>query len=431
MNRAWKRVTVTVMILGLVFTGPTVAYAAQTASSLPELAKIVNQECMKKSKKIEVNYSGPKKDLAYVTENDDFSFFFCDMALEDDPATSDDADYVTGSLDWSTKKHDFYAEGEKLVIKPVYLETLAQTAYVNEKVPEILAELDVDGMSNYEKVKTIHDYVCDLITYKAGKSVDYFSMYGAIKNRKGVCNAYSLCMYKLLVEAGVPCKYIGGVAGTGNDAEGHAWNIVALGDRWYNLDVTWDDPDDSDGRPNYNYFLKGSKDFDEYDPEEVHTMDKPYRTVKFAKLFPIATNAFNPTMMDDENKTITIGSTAEGIVDSDSEPEETKYTLKDVLEGKWPSNGKFTVKKNKRQEIFLFIEESMDKVIKNVTYKFTTGKSRVKNVHNYKLEYDEKDGLPYTTLTFKGKKKGAVTVKIILKLTNGQSLSVTFKGKVK
>ncbi len=429
MNRVWKRATVTVMILGLIFSGPTVAYAAQTASSLPELAKIVNQECVNKSNKIEVNYTGPKKDLKYVTENNDLSFFFSDMALEDDPATSDDADYVTGSLDWSTKKHDFYAEGNKLVIKPVYMETLAQTVYVNERVPEILAELDVDGMSNYEKVKTIHDYVCDLITYKAGESVDYFSMYGAVKNGEGVCNAYALCMYKLLVEAGVPCKYVGGVAGTGRDSGGHAWNIVALGDRWYCLDATWDDPEDPDEQPSYDYFLKGSKDFDAYDPDQVHTLDKPYRTGKFAKLFPIATNAFNPTMMDDENKTITVGSTAEGM--ADPEPEETKYKLSDIVEDKWPSNGKFSVKKNKRQDIFLIIEKGMDEVIKKVTYKFTTGKSRVKSVHNYKLEYDDEDGFPYTALSFKGKKKGAVAVKIILKLTNGQSLSATFKGKVK
>ena len=434
MNRVWKRAVVTVMILGLIFTGPTVSYAALTASSLSELAKIVNQECVKKSNKIVVNYTGPKKDLDYAVMDEDYSFFRSDMAIEDDPTTSDDADYVTGAFDWSTDKHDLYYEGKKFVFKPVYMETLAQTAYVNEKVPGILSKLGVDGMSNYDKVKTIHDYVCNLITYDSGDESNlYFCMYGAVKNGRAVCNGYALCMYKLLVEAGVPCKYIGGTAGTGRDSGGHAWNIVALGDRWYNLDATWDDSEDE---LTHDYFLKGSSDFDENDPEQPHKMDKSYRTGNFAKLFPIAKNAFNPTLMDDENKTITIGGqtageTTDPEIDPDPEPEVTKYKISDIVDGTWPESGKFTVKKNKTMDIFTFVADGMDKVIKKVTYKFTTGKARVKGVYNYGLNYDEEDGYPYTCLSFKGKKKGAVNVKIIFKLTNGQSLGVTFKGKVK
>ncbi|MEE3468149.1 MAG: transglutaminase domain-containing protein [Eubacterium sp.] len=429
MLKAVKRLVTVVMILGLVLTGPSVAFAAQTASNLTELAKIVNKEGMKRSDKIVVNYTGPEKDIDYVITDEDFSFFTSDIAIEDDPTTSDDADYLAGNLNFSVDKYDMYAEGQKLVIKPLYYETLVQTQYVNERVPEILDELNVAEMSNYEKVRVIHDYVCDMITWTDNGKDIVSTMYGALKNGKALCNSYALCMYKLLVEAGVPCKYVGGLAGSGRDSDGHAWNIVALGDHWYYLDATWDDPEDE---RTYNYFLKGSADFDLADPSEKHTLLKPYSTGKFAKMFPIARNAFNPTMMSDVNNTITIGSTGADTADDPEDPEQdVTYSIDDIVEGTWPYSGKFTVKKGKKQDIQLFLNKGMDSVIKKVSYKFTAGKAKVKSVKNYGVNIDEEDGSPYIAFTFKGKKKGKVKMKVTLQLTNGQKLSVVFSGKVK
>ena len=431
MKRIWKHVFAVVMILSLTITGPSVAFAAQTASNLSQLAKIFNQEGVKRSKSFTVNYTGPEKDIDYVMMDDDFSFYYSDISIEDDPTTSDDADYLVGNLNIYVDTFDFHAEGDKLIFKPLYFETLAQTQYVNERIPQILSSLGVASMSNYDKVVAIHDYVCDLITYTNTEKDIESTMYGALKNGQALCNSYSLCMYKLLVEAGVPCKFVGGMAGTGRDADGHAWNLVALGDHWYCLDATWDDPDDE---ITHDYLLKGSSDFDSADPSQPHKLFKPYRTGEFAELFPIAKSAFNPKVMSDVNTTVKIGGKNAGSTEDPEkiEPgEETEYTLDDIVEGTWPYNKKFSVKKGKTQDIQLFIQKDMDSLIQKVSYKFTSGKKNVKAVKNYGLNVSEEDDGVFAAFTFKGKKKGKVKFKVILTLTNGQKLNVVFSGKVK
>ena len=65
---------------------------------------------------------------------------------------------------------------------------------------------------------------------------------------------------------GIPCTL---VIGKGTNSEGktenHAWNYVKIGDKWYAIDTTWDDPISTTGwvseSSKYKYFLMGSKDF--------------------------------------------------------------------------------------------------------------------------------------------------------------------------
>ena len=56
----------------------------------------------------------------------------------------------------------------------------------------------------------------------------------------------------MMQQLGIPCYYCTGYAG-----EDHAWNIVKLDGAYYNVDVTWDDTEDS----NYNYFNKSDSEY--------------------------------------------------------------------------------------------------------------------------------------------------------------------------
>ena len=56
----------------------------------------------------------------------------------------------------------------------------------------------------------------------------------------------------LMQQAGIPCYYC-----TGYSGENHAWNIIKIGNEYYNVDVTWDDTDPS----TYDYFNQSDAQF--------------------------------------------------------------------------------------------------------------------------------------------------------------------------
>ncbi len=91
------------------------------------------------------------------------------------------------------------------------------------------------GLSdNYEKELYIHNYLADKLTYKHNP-LDQ-SAYSAIVGDNTVCAGYAKAFQYLMQRLGVPTYLCVGSAG-----EMHAWNIIKLGDNYYNVDCTWDD----------------------------------------------------------------------------------------------------------------------------------------------------------------------------------------------
>ena len=125
-----------------------------------------------------------------------------------------------------------------------------------DKTVSALRGVKIDGSSRYAQVRSIHDYVCDLITYNYADTDThkYHCIYNAvIGDHKGVCESYAAAFKMLCDIHGIPCVYVAGLAHAG-DQEGHAWNFVQMEDgNWYFVDATWDDTGSTD-----KYFLKGS-----------------------------------------------------------------------------------------------------------------------------------------------------------------------------
>lgn len=105
--------------------------------------------------------------------------------------------------------------------------------------------------SDYEKEKYVHDKLIEKVSYHLGAEMNQ-SAYSALINGQTVCAGYARAFQYLMQQLGIPCYYCTGYAG-----EEHAWNIVALDDGYYNVDVTWDD---SDGGY-YDYFNKTDMDY--------------------------------------------------------------------------------------------------------------------------------------------------------------------------
>lgn len=142
--------------------------------------------------------------------------------------------------------------------------TFYQTLYVAKRVEEISEELDLNGKSEIEIVKAVHDYLVLNTAYdSASVDEDYdrennwisHTAYGALYYQTAVCDGYSNAFKAFMDYHEIDCIL---VEGEGNGTP-HAWNQVRIDNEWYELDVTWDDPlldgEDRPGNVSYNYFL--------------------------------------------------------------------------------------------------------------------------------------------------------------------------------
>ena len=157
-----------------------------------------------------------------------------------------------------------------------YLSSLEQEEKVDEEVSNLLKSLDLSNKTDYQKVKAIYDYICSNVTYDHDNLNDEsyslkYTAYAALINKTAVCQGYASLFYRLALDAGVDTRVISGEAGGP-----HAWNIVKLNGKYYNLDSTWDA-----GRSTYAYFLKNTNDFDD------HVRDNDYQSNEFIEEYPM------------------------------------------------------------------------------------------------------------------------------------------------
>ncbi len=122
--------------------------------------------------------------------------------------------------------------------------------------------------NTYRDIKMIHDYLIDNIDYdEQYKSIGTYTIYGALIDKKCVCEGYTRAFKYFADAAGITSVMMQGTAtNTQGKTEKHAWNAVRLGESWYLIDTTWDDPVIiGRGRilssTHYRYFLKGSITF--------------------------------------------------------------------------------------------------------------------------------------------------------------------------
>ncbi len=144
---------------------------------------------------------------------------------------------------------------------------------LNYKVNEIIKNNITNEMTLEKKIKTIHDYIINNTKYDKDRSdkniVKYKSdiAFGVLIDGYGLCGGYTDSMMLFLEKFGVKSYKI--------SSENHIWNAVYLNNKRYNLDLTWDDPINSDGSDTleYTYFLVDDQEMFKNDKTE-HTYDK-------------------------------------------------------------------------------------------------------------------------------------------------------------
>lgn len=113
----------------------------------------------------------------------------------------------------------------------------------------IVRELDLANKSEYEKVYYINQYLCDNCIYTPDEDYTWKAQtaYGTLIEGSSVCEGYARSAQLLFSLCDVESFYVVGDTPEG----GHAWNIVKVDGKYYQLDATWNDTDIA---PN-GYFL--------------------------------------------------------------------------------------------------------------------------------------------------------------------------------
>lgn len=163
----------------------------------------------------------------------------------------------------------FYMDAKVKVGKLFYQtkspEAINQMQTAIDATADKLVQEAAGKSSTFEKLKVFHDYLVlnSSFEFSSGDQSYNTSIYNAFGSGEPQgniqCNGYAKAMQYLCDKSGIVSMVV-----TGESAEGasHAWNVVDVDGKWYNIDCTWDDPlmDPANYKNiRYNFFLVPDK----------------------------------------------------------------------------------------------------------------------------------------------------------------------------
>ena len=136
-----------------------------------------------------------------------------------------------------------YSDSDYCVFTPGYTYTDSEIDEIQTAMEQSFQEVRVlipEDAGDYEKVRIVYTYVIDHTKYQTGE--DDQSIAGVFWKKSAVCAGYAGAVQYLLERLDIPCIYVDG--STKGSTEGHAWDIVKIGQEYYYVDATnGDQPD--------------------------------------------------------------------------------------------------------------------------------------------------------------------------------------------
>lgn len=122
----------------------------------------------------------------------------------------------------------------------------------------IIKDIITLDMGEFEKIKSIHDYVIkntefDNRIFELGYvPPESYTAYGVLVLGVGVCEGYAKAVKYLLDAVDIESIVVMGQL----DGENHAWNLIEIGEEYYHLDTTCNDPISATNQESlsYNFF---------------------------------------------------------------------------------------------------------------------------------------------------------------------------------
>lgn len=138
------------------------------------------------------------------------------------------------------------------------------------KIYEVSSRIINPGMSDRERIKAVHDWMClnmryDRENYDRGTiPAESYDVTGAMNKGVVVCQGYAETFKDFMSLQGIECEII--------TSENHAWNKVKVDGEYYYIDVTWDDTDNSSNM-RYDYYLSKDPTFGG-EPDHIPEVDE-------------------------------------------------------------------------------------------------------------------------------------------------------------
>lgn len=159
------------------------------------------------------------------------------------PASATSGQKIAESLNNLGKYHlksmSIHQVGKEFKLYPTYLETKEEFKEVEMLSKRVASEML--GMSEHDKVLFVVQRVSQLLWYNdAGNNINH-SPYAVIENTGAVCQAYARLAHQIFKESGVQSTLASGTV----NGEPHLWNQVLVDGKWYAVDITNADRDDT------------------------------------------------------------------------------------------------------------------------------------------------------------------------------------------
>ncbi|MFC9541936.1 transglutaminase domain-containing protein [Lysinibacillus sp. NPDC056959] len=207
-----------------------------TANSIESLQYQIQKQVMQLTTEFDIQYTGK------TTEIKDELSELIKHAIQDP--------YIYANISSFKWKYEGYTNNIVIRFEFTYHISQQEEVFVEQTLANIIAPMH--GLSELQKIQAAHDFIVLSAEYSKETEGSPYSPYTLLTEKKGVCQAYALVLYRMLEMQGFEVQYVPGKVGE----QLHAWVLVKLDNAWYHIDVTWDDPlPDHKGEVRYNYFL--------------------------------------------------------------------------------------------------------------------------------------------------------------------------------
>lgn len=151
-------------------------------------------------------------------------------------------------------------------------ERMLYTNQIQTKIEEWISEIN-EQKTSYDKIRKIYQIIAANVYYDHdfSNSPNHQSCATAILYGKTVCAGYSELFALLAKGVGFETICV--------TSENHEWNQILIGDKWYIIDLTWDDMDDY-RICTYNYFLISDNTLKNKDSEGAHVPEEYFSGIR-------------------------------------------------------------------------------------------------------------------------------------------------------